>query len=166
MLGSKTVVVTDNNPLCFVLKNAKLDATSHRWLSSLSRFDFELKYKKGSTHIDADALSRRSQGPIEEDKQYIKTMEDISFLVEEARAFDDNSGLATVDGDSVHAIMQNHRIITESVCTTRMQRTSHDDALNGDNFHPTAEQLVRDPSLIPDDILEPKSQKKQVLVLM
>ena len=39
ILGSKVTVVTDNNPLCYILKNAKLDATSHRWLAALSVYD-------------------------------------------------------------------------------------------------------------------------------
>lgn len=59
LLGTRVTVVTDNNPLCYVLKNAKLDATGHRWLSSLSLYDFQLRYKKGSLHTDADLLSRR-----------------------------------------------------------------------------------------------------------
>ena len=65
LLGCKVTVVTDNNPLCYILKNAKLDATSHRWLASLSVFDFDLKYKKGCLHQDADGLSRRRQPPPE-----------------------------------------------------------------------------------------------------
>ncbi|PVD28866.1 hypothetical protein C0Q70_11461 [Pomacea canaliculata] len=44
ILGSRVTVVTDNNP------NAKLDAVSYRWLSSLSLYDFDLVYKQGSTH--------------------------------------------------------------------------------------------------------------------
>ena len=43
LLGTKVTVVVDNNPLCYILKNAKLDATSHRWLSALSIFDFDLR---------------------------------------------------------------------------------------------------------------------------
>ena len=35
-------VVTENNPLTFALSKAKLDATGHRWLSSLAPYDFNI----------------------------------------------------------------------------------------------------------------------------
>ena len=52
-------VLTDNNPLTYVLTTAKLNATGHRWLAALANFDFTIKYKPGHTNQDADALSRR-----------------------------------------------------------------------------------------------------------
>ena len=54
----KFEVVTDNNPLTYVLTSAKLDATGHRWLADLANFTFTIKYKPGSLNKDADALSR------------------------------------------------------------------------------------------------------------
>lgn len=65
LYGNKFQVRTDNNPLTYVLTTAKLDATSHRWLASLSGFDFSLKYRSGKTNTDADALSRL---PVRADK--------------------------------------------------------------------------------------------------
>lgn len=50
--------VTDNNPLTYITKSAKLDATGHRWLSALSTYNFNLKYRPGRRNLDADALSR------------------------------------------------------------------------------------------------------------
>lgn len=50
---------TDNNPLTYVTTTAKLDAMSHRWLASLSNYNFKLNYKTGKSKIDADGLSRR-----------------------------------------------------------------------------------------------------------
>ena len=58
---NKCIVYTDNNPLTYVLSSAKLDCTSHRWLSDLASFNLELKYKTGKTNIDADCLSRLPQ---------------------------------------------------------------------------------------------------------
>jgi len=58
LYGHKCVVVTDNNPLTYVLTTAKLDAVGHRWLAELSSFNLELVYKSGRTNIDADTLSR------------------------------------------------------------------------------------------------------------
>ncbi|KAL8603354.1 hypothetical protein ACOMHN_039717 [Nucella lapillus] len=106
--GCKITVVTDNNPLCYILKSAKLDATSHRWLAALSVYDMELRYKKGSAHVDADALSRLLQGPMEENEEFQKTREKISFLVDKARQLDSQDGIAldimTMHQDSLQAV--------------------------------------------------------------
>ena len=59
LYGSKFVVMTDNNPLSYVLSTAKLDATGHRWLAELSNFDFSIQYRSGALNGDADALSRK-----------------------------------------------------------------------------------------------------------
>lgn len=59
LYGADFTVVTDNNPLTYVLTSAKLDATSHRWLAALSTFSFKLQYRAGKQNLDADALSRR-----------------------------------------------------------------------------------------------------------
>ena len=59
LYGANFKVLTDNNPLTYVLRSAKLDAASHRWLASLSLFNFDIHYKSGVLNIDADGLSRR-----------------------------------------------------------------------------------------------------------
>jgi len=56
--GRKFSVLTDNNPLKYVMTTAKLDAIGHRWLSQLSTFDFEVQYRRGRDNSNADALSR------------------------------------------------------------------------------------------------------------
>ena len=58
LIGNKFEVVTDNSPLTYILTKAKIDATSQRWVASLSRFDFSIRYKSGKLHSDADGLSR------------------------------------------------------------------------------------------------------------
>lgn len=58
LYGNRFEVLTDNNPLCYILTTAKLDATGHRWLSDLSSFDFGISYRSGKKNGDADALSR------------------------------------------------------------------------------------------------------------
>jgi hypothetical protein len=51
-------VMTDNNPLTYVLTSAKLDATGHRWVAALASYDFSIVYRPGASNADADALSR------------------------------------------------------------------------------------------------------------
>ena len=51
-------MVTDGNPLKYLVTPAKLSATDHRWLSGLAAFDFMITYWAGKTHSDADGLSR------------------------------------------------------------------------------------------------------------
>ena len=43
LYGNTFEVRTDNNPLTYVTTTAKLDAMSHRWLASLSNYNFRLK---------------------------------------------------------------------------------------------------------------------------
>ena len=58
LYGQILEVLTDNNPLTYVLTPAKLDATGHRWLSALTAFNFKFKYRPGNCNKDADSLSR------------------------------------------------------------------------------------------------------------
>lgn len=52
-------VYSDNNPLTYIMKTAKLNATGHRWVAELADYRFTLKYRPGSANRDADFLSRR-----------------------------------------------------------------------------------------------------------
>ena len=58
LYGQKFEVVTDNNPLTYVLSSAKLDATGHRWIAALATYDFSIRYRPGKKNQDADFLSR------------------------------------------------------------------------------------------------------------
>ena len=61
--GPQFDVVTDNNPLTYVLTTARLNATGLRWVAELANFNFNIKYRQGKIHTDADYLSRH---PVEE----------------------------------------------------------------------------------------------------
>ena len=62
LYGHHFEVLTDNNPLAYVLTTAKLDATGHRWLAELSNLDFTVSYRSGKQNVDADFLSRMPSG--------------------------------------------------------------------------------------------------------
>ena len=51
-------VYTDNNPLTYVLTSAKLNATGLHWIGELADFNFDIRYRPGKTHVDADSFSR------------------------------------------------------------------------------------------------------------
>ncbi|KAL2086841.1 hypothetical protein ACEWY4_017900 [Coilia grayii] len=58
LYGVRFTVMTDNNPLTYVLTTGKLNATGHRWLAALATYDFEVKYRPGKVNDDADLLFR------------------------------------------------------------------------------------------------------------
>ena len=47
LLYQPFLVKTDNNPLTYIMSTPNLDATGHRWVSALAKFDFQLEYQKG-----------------------------------------------------------------------------------------------------------------------
>lgn len=57
--GSQFQVVTDNNPLTYILSKAKLDATGQRWVAALAIYNFQISYRCGHLNGDADGLSRK-----------------------------------------------------------------------------------------------------------
>ena len=61
LYGSSFEVITDNNPLTYILTTAKLDATGQRWVASVSDYNFTIKYRSGKKNADADGLSRRQE---------------------------------------------------------------------------------------------------------
>ena len=71
LYGNKFTVLTDNNPLTYVLTSAKLDATGHRWMAALASYDFDIKYIPGKKNIDADCLSRLPKSSSQEQTEHI-----------------------------------------------------------------------------------------------
>jgi len=61
LYGNNFTVVIENNPLTYVLTSAKLDATGHRWVSELSSYNFNIKYRPRRLNSDADQPSRLPQ---------------------------------------------------------------------------------------------------------
>ena len=50
-------MLTDNNPLTYVLTTPNLDALGHRWVTALAGYNMTIRYLKGSDNKVADALS-------------------------------------------------------------------------------------------------------------
>ena len=49
---------TDNNPLTYLFTTPNLDACGHRWVASLTNFNFTIKYQHSRNNAAADALSQ------------------------------------------------------------------------------------------------------------
>ncbi|XP_048258582.1 uncharacterized protein LOC124117558 [Haliotis rufescens] len=58
LYGHDFTVLTDNNPMTWVLTSAKLGATGHRWLAALSAYNFTISYRPWKNNADAHVLSR------------------------------------------------------------------------------------------------------------
>ena len=58
LYGKSFLVLTDSNPVTYVLKTAKLDSTGYRWLVDLQLYNFSIRYRPGRTNVDADLFSR------------------------------------------------------------------------------------------------------------
>ncbi len=106
LYGCSFTVVTDSNPLTYLLTTAKLDAVSYRWLAALSTFSFKLQYRAGKLNTDADSLSRRPQEELSEDQLSTKEIERIEKFVQYHTAEANVPGIT--DTDVVEAICEKH----------------------------------------------------------
>lgn len=107
LYGTDFTVITDSNPLTYILSSAKLDATSYRWLSSLSTFTFKIQYRAGSRNQDADGLSRRPQEEVPDDQETQKEMERIRQFTHH-HLTEDSSMI--VSAEAVEAICERHHL--------------------------------------------------------
>ena len=129
LYGCEFTILTDNNPLTYVLTSAKLDAAGHRWLAALSTYRFNIKYRAGQSNGDADGLSRRPQDPPHEDGAFIKERERIEEL---KRRLVDVAG-PSISCEVLSAVCQRHCVMNDPCSGTVM-----------------AESLAIDASSVPD----------------
>jgi hypothetical protein len=61
-MGRRFLLLTDNSGVKFLFSQPNLNARQVRWLSFLSKFDFEVRHFKGKENKVGDALSRRTNG--------------------------------------------------------------------------------------------------------
>lgn len=112
LYGNHFTVVTDSNPLTYILTSAKLDATSYRWLAALSTFSFKLLYRPGKQNGDADGLSRRPHGELADDLKSQKERERIRQFTQ--GHLSDPENIDAVDQAVVQAICERQLIYSVS----------------------------------------------------
>jgi len=56
--GIHFTIVTDHHALCFIMKKPEISARLARWVLILQEFDFNITYRSGKKHLDADCISR------------------------------------------------------------------------------------------------------------
>lgn len=113
LYSNHLTVVTDSNPLTYILTSAKLDATSYRWLAALSTFSFKLLYHPGRQNGDVDGLSRRPHGELLNNLKSQKEMERIQRFTQDRLS----------DPENIDAIDQ---AVVQAICE-RQLIYSHDD---------------------------------------
>ena len=59
--GSRFELQVDHQPLTWLMKNQDLKGKHARWLIRLQGYDFDISYRPGKEHVDADAMTR---GPV------------------------------------------------------------------------------------------------------
>lgn len=105
LYGTDFTVLTDNNPLTYVLTSDKLDAAGHRWLAALSTFRFNIKYRADHKNGDADGLSRRPQEAPQEDYDFLQEKERISTMTKRILE-------GEIPSDAVSAMCQHHLVMS------------------------------------------------------
>ena len=60
LYGRHFTIITDHQPLTYLRTMKDPKGKFARWLNELSTYEFDVRYKPGKNHGDADALSRRS----------------------------------------------------------------------------------------------------------
>ena len=107
LLYQPFLVKTDNNPLTYIMSTPNLDATGHRWVNALAKYNFQLEYQKGQDNAAADALS------------HITT----HLPLEAVQALLDGVAVGTLQWAEVEnpAVIKNNQCLEQEVCVAARQ---------------------------------------------
>lgn len=119
LYGNEFMVVTDNNPLSYILTTAKLDAASYRWLAALFTFNFQIKYRAGKSNQDADGLSRRPHQALTADTATQEEEDRIQHLT--SRLLGSPPHITGLCSDTVAAVCHKHLLLSRRCCSRHIQ---------------------------------------------
>ena len=105
-------VRTDNNPLTYIMTTPNLDATRHRWVAAMARYDMTIEYLKGADNKVTDMMSRVPQQ---------LDPETVSILLNHAR----NSDVPGAEADDPR-LMEERQRINEDVILQAHQLVKQD----------------------------------------
>ncbi len=173
LYGAEFTVITDSNPLTYILTSAKLDATSYRWLSSLSTYNFKLQYRAGSQNQDADGLSRRPHGEPLDDLVSQKERERIKqFTLHHLMGPGAESSVLMED--TIKAICEKHQVVRSSENTSPSHSsltlveslTHHEDALPNEFQHEDEHGLPDLPHLSEASLAELQRKDPEIRIVI
>ena len=58
LFGAEVEIISDHNPLMYLIKAMPHGAKLARWSQALQRYNLKIRYRKGKNHGNADSLSR------------------------------------------------------------------------------------------------------------
>lgn len=58
LLGKPFLIRTDHHSLTWLMKFRHIEGQLAKWLEERFSYDFQIKHRSGSSHVNADALSR------------------------------------------------------------------------------------------------------------
>lgn len=82
LLGKRFILVTDHAVLSMLRNHRDPHQRLARWIAQLMAFDFEVRYKTGITHKDADCLSRLVAAPEPNDDDDAEKDVDVDDLID------------------------------------------------------------------------------------
>ena len=155
LYGAQFKVLTDNNPLTYVLTSAKLDAHGQRWLASLANYNFDIHYRPGKNNADADGLSRRPHDPPHDDDEFLETQKRIRLLKERIQS---SANDETLDREAIAAVCMHHRIVprvpakchSSTVAVNQVSVSSPTQPHDNDDEPTLVEAISDSPNAVPD----------------
>lgn len=173
LYGAEFTVITDSNPLTYILTSAKLDATSYRWLSSLSTYNFKLQYRAGSKNQDADGLSRRPHGELLDDMVSQKERERIKQFTLHHLAGPGPESLVLM-ADTIKAICERHQVLglsqnsspSHSSLTLIESLTNDEDALPNEFQHEDRHGLPDLPHLSEASLVDLQRKDPEIRIVI
>ena len=82
LLGRRFVLRTDHGSLQWLHSVKEPEGQLARWLERLQEYDFEIQHRKGSQHLNADALSRHPEHESETPAAAMPSMDQVQpFMI-------------------------------------------------------------------------------------